>query len=366
MDQTFEAILRAANEAGASDIHIKSNAPVMLRIDRELTPIDAPTPSEAWMQTVMQQVVPPHARERLEKNHEVDFAFALPDGGRFRTNAYQQRGQVALAIRLVKGNIRNFDELHLPSTVGRIATATRGIVIIAGSTGSGKSTTLAAIIEHINATQRRHIITLEDPIEFLFEDKQSIIEQREIGLDTPSFASGLRHVLRQDPDVIAIGEMRDAESAAAAMSAANVGHLVIATLHTSDVPKSVQRVVEFFPEGERDYARRLFASTLRAVVCQRLVNATTREIVPAVEILITNSAVQKIVTNDEADQLLGLMELNNGDGMQTFDQSLVNLVAENRITREEAIAHATNPDTLRMGFQGVILNDSRRILQSRK
>ena len=276
MDTTFEAILRAASEAGASDIHLKPNAPVVVRIDRELMPIEAPTPTAAWMQTILREIVPAHARERLEREHEADFAFTLPGVGRFRTNVYHHRGQPALALRLVRKSVHTFAELNLPASVHRVADAPRGIVIIAGATGSGKSTTLAAMIEHINATARRHIITLEDPIEFLFDDRQSIIEQREIGLDTVTFASGLRHVLRQDPDVIVIGEMRDAESAAAAMSAANVGHLVVTTLHTSDAVKSVQRVVEFFPEGERDYARRLFASTLRGVVCQRLVNKIGR------------------------------------------------------------------------------------------
>lgn len=366
MDATFEAILRAAADSGASDILIKAGGPIVVRIERALTPIDAPQPTEAWMQTVMHQVVPAYARQRLDRDHEADFAIALPGVGRFRTNVYQQRGQVAMAIRLVKQQIRGFSELNLPGSVARVAAASRGIVIVAGSTGSGKSTTLAALVDHINASQRRHIITLEDPIEFLFTDKQSVIEQREVGLDTPSFASGLRHVLRQDPDVIVIGEMRDAESAAAAMSAANVGHLVIATLHTSDVAKSVQRVVEFFPDGERDYARRLFASTLRAVVCQRLVNATGSGILPAVEILIANSAVQQVITNDESEKLQAIMELNTGEGMQTFDQALVNLVKENRLSREEAIAHATNPDLLRMGFQGVVLSESRRILKSRQ
>ena len=365
MDPTFEAILRAASEAGASDIHIKPNAAIVVRIDRELTPIEAPIPTEAWVQTILSEVVPAHARQRLDAEHEADFAFTLAGVGRFRTNVYHHRGQPALALRLVRKAAHTFAELHLPESVRHVAEAPRGIVIIAGATGSGKSTTLAAIIEHINATTRRHVITLEDPIEFLFDDKQSIIEQREVGLDTITFASGLRHVLRQDPDVIVIGEMRDAESAAAAMSAANVGHLVVTTLHTSDAVKSVQRVVEFFAEGERDYARRLFASTLRGVVCQRLVNTTGGSIVPAVEILLNNAAVTQLITENKTDKLQGIIELNAADGMQTFDQSLVALVKAGRITREEAIAHAGNPDLLRMGFQGVVLSETSRIMKSR-
>ena len=365
MDATFEAILRAAFEAGASDIHIKPNAPVVVRIDRELLPIEAPTPTEAWIQTVLSQVVPPHARERFDRDHEADFAFNLAGVGRFRTNVFHHRGQPAIALRLVKKAVKTFAELTLPETVRHVAEAQRGIVIIAGATGSGKSTTLAAIVEHINTTARRHIVTLEDPIEFLFEDKQAIIEQREIGIDTATYTSGLRQVLRQDPDVIVIGEMRDAQSAAAAMSAANIGHLVITTLHTSNAVQSVQRIVEFFPEGERDYARRLFASTLRGVVCQRLVSTTTGGIVPAVEILLNNSAVAAQISENKTDKIQGLIELNTGDGMQTFDQSLVALVQAGRITREEAILHAGNPDLLRMGFQGVVLSETNRIMKSR-
>lgn len=365
MDATFDAILRAASEAGASDIHIKPDAPVVIRMDRELIPIAAPTPNGAWVETIIADIIPAHARLRLDREHEADFAFALEGVGRFRANVFFQRGQPTLALRLVKRAIRTFAELNLPQAIHRIAEAPRGIVIIAGATGSGKSTTLAAIVEHINVTARRHIITLEDPIEFLFEDKQAIIEQREVGLDTATFVTGLRNVLRQDPDVIVIGEMRDAESAAAAMSAANVGHLVITTMHTSDATKSVQRVVEFFPEGERDYARRLFASTLRGVVCQRLVNSTSGEVLPAVEILLNNSAVAGLITDNQAQKLPGLIELNAGEGMQTFDQSLVALVQANRITREEALAHAGNPDLLRMAFQGVVLSETHRIIKSR-
>jgi len=365
MDATFEAILRAAHEADASDIHLKPNAPVIVRIERELVPIEAPQPTEAWVQRILTEIVPAHVRQRLADEHEADFAFTLAGVGRFRANVYYYRGLPALALRLVKKAVRTFADLTLPESVRKIAEAPRGIVVIAGATGAGKSTTLAAIIEHINATARRHIVTLEDPIEFLFEDRQSIIEQREVGIDTANYTSGLRHVLRQDPDVIVIGEMRDAQSASAAMSAANIGHLVITTLHTSNAVQSVQRIVEFFPEGERDYARRLFAATLRGVICQRLVSTTSGSILPAVEILLNNAAVAQQIAENKTDKLQGLIELNNADGMQTFDQSLVALVSAGRISREEAVAHAGNPDLLRMGFQGVVLSETHRIMKSR-
>ncbi len=366
MDPVFQSILRSASDAGASDIHLKAGSPIVFRIDRKLTPVESEAPSDAWLRSVLETIAPAHLAAAFAAGEEIDFAFAIDGLGRFRTNAFQQRGQIALALRLVKGQIRNFAQLNLPDTIRKVAESPRGIVIVAGAIGSGKSTTLAAMIDHINRTARKHIITLEDPIEYLFDDGQSLIDQREIGLDTASFAHGLRHVLRQDPDVIVIGEMRDAESAMAAMSAANIGHLVITTLHTSDAMQSVQRVIEFFPNEQRDYARQLFASTLRAVVCQRLVTSSTTGILPALEILINNVGVTKAIESNQTDKLPGTMELGSSEGMQSFDQALRALVAENKITREEAMAHAANPETLRMSFQGVTLNESNRILGSRR
>ena len=366
MDSTFETILRTAVEAGASDIHLKAGTPIVLRVSRELQPVDMPAPTEQWIDDVLRDIVPATLRDRLDREHELDFAFARPGLGRFRTNVFRQRGQWTLALRLVKSDVPPFSSLNLPDIVRRVAETARGIIIVAGAIGEGKSTTLAAMLEHINTTARRHIITLEDPIEYLFEDKFSVIEQREVGLDTATFATGLRHVLRQDPDVLVIGEMRDAESAAAAMSAANIGHLVVTTLHTSDATKSVQRVLEFFPTEQRDYARKLFATTLQAVLCQRLVRTPGGEVLPALEVLLNNVGVAKLIEGDRTEKLVGAMELGNADGMQTFDQALHRMVREGRISRDEALAHAANPDSLRMAFQGVVLSESRRILGSRE
>ena len=366
MDAVFQNILRAAAEAGASDIHFKADAPITFRISRELRAIECDHPSDEWLRSVLAEITPANLRDAAGDGREIDFAFALEGLGRFRTNAFQQRGKIALALRLVKSGVRTFAELNLPDTIRKIAEAPRGIVIVAGAIGSGKSTTLAAMLDHVNATAHKHIITLEDPIEYLFADKQSVIEQREVGLDTESFSTGLRHVLRQDPDIIVIGEMRDADSAMAAMSAANIGHLVITTLHTSDAMQSVQRVVEFFPNEQRDYARQLFAATLRAIVCQRLVVSPKAGVLPALEILISNTGVVKAIESNQTDKLPGIMELGAGEGMQSFDQALRNLVASGRITREEAMAHAANPETLRMSFQGVTLNESNRILGTRR
>ena len=362
--ENFERILQGAVEARASDIHLKIGAPVIFRIAGELVEVDAPRPKAEWMEAVLAQIVPAHLRARLKEEHEIDFAHA-PAVGRFRVNVFQQRGGYVLALRLVKSAIQTFAQLHLPDTVRHISEAPSGIVLITGATGSGKSTTLAAMIDHINATSRKHILTLEDPIEFLFEDKQSVIEQREVGLDTATFATGLKNVLWQDPDVLVIGEMRDAASVVAAMSAANIGHLVITTLHTVDAAKSVQRLLEFFPADEREQARQQFASTLRAVVCQRLVRTPAAGLWPALEILTNNAAVTKLIHTGTLEKLPAAIELGGSEGMQTFNMALHELVTAGHISQTEALASSPNPEALKMRFQGVMLNETRRILGAR-
>ncbi len=303
--------------------------------------------------------------EKLARDHEADFAFTLPEFGRFRANAFQQRGQITLALRVVKSQIRSVEELRLPPILTQLAESPRGILLLTGSIGAGKSTTLAALVEHLNLHFRKHIVTLEDPIEYLFTDRLSIVEQREVGIDTHSFSSGLRHVLRQDPDVIVVGEMRDAASAAAAMTAASIGHLVISTLHTSDAAKSVQRILDFFPAQEREHARRLFSETLHAVVCQRLIPSAASGVLPVVEILINSPGIGKLIAADRTEKIPAEMELGTVEGMQTFDQALQDMVRLGFISRDEALAHAANPEGLRMLFKGVLLNDSKRILGGR-
>jgi len=337
----------------------------MFRIDRQLRPVDAPTPTAEWVREVVKKFVPEHLKERLELEHEIDFALGLEGVGRFRVNVFQQRGSFVLAMRVMRAAIRSFQELRLPAVMPRICESPRGIILIAGAPGSGKSTTLAAMIEHLNATTQKHVITLEDPIEFFFEDRQCIIEQREIGLDTANFATGLRNVLRQDPDVLVIGEMRDHESARAALSAANVGTLVISTLHTNDAARSIQRILELFPAEEREHARRQIASTLRAVVCQRLVRTTDEQAVPAVEVMINTASVSKLIETNRMDQLGGAIDLGGGDGMQSFDQSLADLLRRGEIGEAEALAHAPNPDGFRMRLKGVVLQDVKRIIGAR-
>jgi twitching motility protein PilT len=264
----------------------------------------------------------------------------------------------------VKAHAPSFDELHLPEQLGEIASAERGIILVSGSTGCGKSSTLAAMIDHINQHEKCHIITLEDPIEYVFEDKQSVIEQREVGLDTLSFERALVHVMRQDPDVIMIGEMRDSQSFMAALAAADTGHLVLTTLHTTTAYSAIGRILDFFPAHERDQIRRQLAANLQAVICQRLVPAIAGSVVPAVEIMVNTPTVRKLLDENRLDTLFAAIETGGEDGMQTFNQSLYKLVKAEMITEENALARATNPDSLKMNFRGIFLDESRRILSS--
>lgn len=358
----FNRILQTAVEGGASDVHIKTGAPVVFRINRQLVAIECPLPSEEWINTIIKNVTPPHAVTTLEREREVDFSFLAPGSGRFRTNVYQQRGQFCLALRYVKTNIPSFAELGLPEVLRKIAEAPRGIVLVSGATGCGKSTTLAAMIEHINITLKRHIITLEDPIEYVFEDNQSVIEQREIGLDCPSFHSGLKHVIRQDPDIVMIGEMRDDISFSAAISAADTGHLVLSTLHTTSASQATTRILDFFKADEREQVRRQLAGTLQAIICQRLVTTVTGKVTPAVEIMINTGTVKKLIEDNRLDKLAVAIETGVDEGMQTFNQALFNLVKEKKITEKEALSKASNPQALEMNFKGIFLDEGRRIL----
>lgn len=360
--ELFHRILRTAVDGGASDIHLKLDGPVYFRIDGELVAIEAPVPTKEWLNKVVETMVPPHAKGRLEKDREVDFSYFIPEVGRFRTNVYQETGEWCIAMRYVKVKVPSFEELGLLEVLKKLAEAPRGIVLVSGTTGCGKSTTLAAMIEHINATQKRHIITLEDPIEYVFEDNQCVIEQREIGLDTGSFAMGLKHILRQDPDIIMIGEMRDAVSFMAAINAADTGHLVFSTLHTTSASQAVGRILDFFKPDERDQVRRQLVGTLRAIVCQRMVGKVGGGVTPALEILINTPTVRKLLEENRLEKLAAAVETGVDDGMQTFNQALFNLVKEGRVTEKEALNKATNAQALEMNFKGIFLDEARRIL----
>jgi twitching motility protein PilT len=362
--ELFQRILKTAIEGGASDVHLKIGTPVIFRINRELIAVDSPHPTPEWMVKVVETITPAHLKKRLDEEREIDFSYFVPGIGRFRTNLFQQRGQWCLAMRYVKTQVPGFEELGLLEQVKKITESHRGIVLVAGATGCGKSTTLAAMIEHINGNFKKHIITLEDPIEYVFEDNQSVIEQREVGLDTSSFHHALRNVLRQDPDVIMIGEMRDDISFSAAMSAADTGHLVVSTLHTTNASQSISRILEFFKADEREQIRRQLAATLRAVVCQRMVGTMDGKLIPALEILINTPMVRKLLEENRLDKLPAAIETSVDDGMLTFNQSLFNLVKAGRVTEKEALSKATNPQALEMNFKGIFLDEGRRIISS--
>ncbi len=360
--ETFHKILKVAVEANASDVHIKIGTPVILRISRQLIGIECPNPTKEWMDGVVKNLIPTHLAARLETDREVDFSYFLPGVGRFRTNLFQQRGEWCLAMRYVKATVPSFEELGLLPQIKTIAESARGIVLLAGTTGSGKSTTLAAMVEHVNFHFKKHIVTLEDPIEYVFEDNQSVIEQREVGLDTQSFHHALKHVLRQDPDIIMVGEMRDATSFMAAMSAADTGHLVMSTLHTTNASQSVSRILDFFKADEREQVRRQLAGTLRAVICQRMATTVDGKMTPALEIMINTPTVKKLLEENRLDKLAAAIETGMDDGMLNFNQALFQLVKDGKVSEAEALAKATNAQALEMNFKGIFLSEGKRIL----
>lgn len=359
---SLDTLLAQAKEHGASDVHLKVDQRPCLRIHSELVETDLPPLTPAEMSDVLKAVLPPHMLTVFAERHEADFAYAIPNVGRFRVNAFMTQGVPAFAFRYVKTKVPTLDELNLPPTLATIAKAARGIVIVSGATGSGKSTTLAALLNLLNETEKLRIITIEDPIEYLFTDKRSVISQREVGLDTLSYPDALKHVLRQDPDVIVIGEMRDQVGFRTALAAAETGHLVFTTLHSGTASMAIHRLLEFFPSGEWEQIRLNLAGNLHAILCQRLVRATQSGVVPAVEIMINTPTVRKLLETDKLEVLPAAIETGVDNGMQTFNQALYHLIKSGMITQEEGMLYATNPGALRMNLQGIFLDEANRIL----
>jgi twitching motility protein PilT len=349
----IDKALRALVARDGSDLHLKAGSVPMARVAGELTalggeewPVLAPGETEKILQEMLGDGV---RLDEFEQRHEIDVSREIPDVARFRINARRQRGGIALVARAIPHRIRTIEELCLPPVVARMAEEQRGIILVTGTTGSGKSTTLAAMIHHINLHRAANILTIEDPIEFVHEDLHSIIGQREVGVDTVSFKDALRRVLRQDPDVILIGEMRDEETVQTAISAAETGHLVLSTIHTLDAAETINRMLEFFPPNHHQQVRSMLASTLRGVISQRLVRAADGGRVPVCEILRTTGRVQdKIVKPDETSDLTDVITEGGYDGMQTFDQALYAHVSAGRVSFEDALSAATSPHDFKL------------------
>jgi len=356
-------LLRYAVEKGASDLHLKVGNVPFVRVDGELVPAPFPELSSADTQAFAAALMPDHKVQEFARHCEADLGYTLPGVGRFRVNVYRQRGHVGLAIRRVRAEIPTFEELRLPPVLRQLADSRRGLVLITGPTGTGKTTTIAAMIGHINRTRRAHIITIEDPIEVVHDDELSIVEQREVGLDTESYAAALKHVIRQDPDVIFIGEIRDPESALAAIQAAETGHLVISTLHTIDATETINRMVDLFPPHQQREVRFSFAGALRGIVSQRLVpRADGKGRVPAVEVLVNTGRIyERIVDPESTIEITDVIADGGFYGMQTFDQALVELVREGMVTEEDARHAATNPHDFNLALRGVLTRGEPRL-----
>jgi twitching motility protein PilT len=348
LDQSLRYLI--ASEG--SDLHLKVPSPPLVRLHGELEPIPnaEPLSPEDTVGAVQEMLQDPNKLAEFEAENEVDFSYSLEGLARFRVNAFYQRGSVSVVMRAIPVNIKSVEELNLPPVVSRLAEEERGIILLTGTTGSGKSTTLAAMIDHMNRTMHKHIVTIEDPIEFLHRDRSCIINQREVGQDTASFKRALRRVLRQDPDVILVGEMRDEETVHTALSAAETGHLVLSTLHTVDAPETINRIIDFFPPHQQQQARAMIAGTLKGIVSQRLVKTVGGQgRVATCEIMVMTGRVHDMIMDPKQTSMLGEVAAEGGYyGMQTFDQHLLEHLQAGRITMEEATRVASSPHDFKL------------------
>jgi twitching motility protein PilT len=352
MDRSdLDRILVMLADLDGSDLHIKAGAPPRMRVAGSLRTLDdEPSFTDTETLAIAESIMPAAVLATFKEHHEADFAYSIPDVGRYRVNAYYQRSSVALAMRRVRASAATVEELGLPEVVSRLADELRGLVLVTGPTGSGKTTTLAAMVDHINHTRSCHVVTIEDPVEYLHQDHLAAIDQREVGFDTDSFTSAMRVVLRQDPDVILVGEMRDTETVSAALTAAETGHLVMSTLHTINATETINRIVDFFPPHQQSQVRVSLAGAIKGIVCQRLIpTADGKGRVPALEILVVNGRIQQAILDP---LLTGDIDAIIADGeyygMMTFDQSLVELITTGTIDLSEAMSTASNPHDLKV------------------
>ena len=352
----IDDLLRMAMSFGASDLHLRAGSTPVVRINGELKPLaGVPKLNQDETLEMAFSMMSNRQKQHFKEVFEVDLGYGVPGLGRFRVNIFQQRNSIGIVARVISDHIRNFDELGLPPVLNKVADENRGLILVTGTTGSGKSTTLAAMVDHINQNRNSHIVTIEDPIEFLHKDKESFITQREVDVDTRSFAEALRGSLRQDPDVILVGEMRDLETIETALVAAETGHLVLSTLHTLDAAETLTRIISAFPPYQQKSIRIQLAGLLKAVVSQRLIKAAKGSRIPAVEVMISTPLIRDYILYEEKTASIRdvIAAGTSQYGMQTFDQSLFYLHQSGLISLEEALRGATNPDEFRLRLAGV-------------
>lgn len=342
-------LLKTVIEKEASDLHLKVGSPPCLRIHGKLVNLEleplTPEETERFANSIMDE----RQQQEFQQANVVDFAYTLQGIARFRVNVYRERGWASMAFRHIKSENLDVKTLNLPETILKLADEPRGLVLVTGTAGSGKSTTLAAIVDHINRTRRAHVVTIEDPIEFVHEDKESIISQREIGIDTDSYFAALKNVVRQDPDVILIGEMRDLDTVRAALNAAEIGHLVLSTLHTIDVTETINRIIDFFPPYQQCQIRIMMAATLKGIISQRLLSQIDGGLIPAVELMKTTQTIREYIINEKETYMIkDAIEQGDYYGMQSFEQCLLGLYQEGKITLDDAVGTASNSEDFKI------------------
>lgn len=356
-------IIQLCLEKKATDLHLKVGRPPVLRINNILIFTELPPITPPDLKNFLDTIALPEQQEKLTVNKELDFGHTFPGLGRFRINVYFQRGEIGIAMRLVQTKIPRFEDLGLPPVLAEISRFDSGLVLVAGPTSSGKSTTIAALVEYINQNQQVHIMTVEDPIEYIYTDKKSIVNQREIGIDTTSFHNALKYVMREDPDIIVIGEMRDPETFEAALSASETGHLVLSTVHALDTISIFTRILDFFPSQSHEQVRKQLAYHIKATICQKLLpRADQTGLLPAVEVMISTPTIIKLVQENQLLKIPTGMRTEKNIGMQTFNEALIKLIQEKKVTRESALAISPNPDALQMNLKGIFLDEETRII----
>ncbi len=351
LDSLFKAVI----QHGGSDLHLKAGSKPRIRIAGSIRTVSGDQLSNESILEMMHSIMVPKMRDHFEREGAVDFAYDLDGASRFRINVFRQRGSTSVAARLVEATIPTFKALHLPDKLAELSEFHQGLVLLSGITGSGKSTTIAAMLEHINENRACHIVTLEDPIEFMFADKKAFINQREIGIDVNNFADGLKYLMREDPDVVLIGEMRDRETFAAALQAAETGHLVFGTIHSSTTSQTITRLLDLFPQEERGLIRQSLVFNLKAIITQRLMPSIVEgcDRIPAVEILINNPAIRKLIADSRESEILEVIKSNYDIGMQDLNESLRALVESESVEVSTAYEASPNPEELKMILKGI-------------